>query len=177
MSPHTSSLAVALARIETIVEVRPEEEGPKISLIAPRGSPPVRMSRESIPVGTFSKTRRSGSVKGDGIRSPKADSNRARRITDCIEVHRDDLFIPNICTVCQREAMSKRQQQTAAPLIPPNPTIPNLRATAANCRACDLWKTGTQTVFGEGGGTKPRVMLVGEQPGDQEDIQGHPFVG
>jgi len=73
--------------------------------------------------------------------------------------------------------MSKRQQQTAAPLIPPNPTIPNLRATAANCRACDLWKTGTQTVFGEGGGTKPRVMLVGEQPGDQEDIQGHPFVG
>jgi uracil-DNA glycosylase family protein len=73
--------------------------------------------------------------------------------------------------------MSKRQQQTAAPLIPPNPTIPKLRATAANCRACDLWKTGTQTVFGEGGGAKPRVMLVGEQPGDQEDIQGHPFVG
>jgi uracil-DNA glycosylase family protein len=73
--------------------------------------------------------------------------------------------------------MSKRQQQTAAPLIPPNPTIPKLRATAANCRACDLWKIGTQTVFGEGGGAKPRVMLVGEQPGDQEDIQGHPFVG
>ena len=71
----------------------------------------------------------------------------------------------------------KRQQQTAAPLIPPNPTIPQLQATAANCRACDLWKIGTQTVFGEGGGAKPRVMLVGEQPGDQEDIQGHPFVG
>jgi len=73
--------------------------------------------------------------------------------------------------------MSKRQQQTAAPLIPPNPSIEKLRAAAANCRACDLWKTGTQTVFGEGGGAKPRVMFVGEQPGDQEDIQGRPFVG
>jgi uracil-DNA glycosylase len=73
--------------------------------------------------------------------------------------------------------MAKRPQQTAASLIPPNPTIAELRATAANCQACDLWKTGTQTVFGEGGGAKPRVMLVGEQPGDQEDIQGQPFVG
>src|SRR5499427_10357087 len=73
--------------------------------------------------------------------------------------------------------MRKRDQTTAAPLIPPEPTIPKLHDAAANCRACDLWKTGTQTVFGEGGGPKPRVMLVGEQPGDQEDIQGHPFVG
>ena len=44
------------------------------------------------------------------------------------------------------------------------------------CRACELWKRGTQTVFGEGR-SKARVMLVGEQPGDQEDIQGRPFVG
>jgi len=72
--------------------------------------------------------------------------------------------------------MAKRSQQTAAPLIPPNPTIPKLRAAAANCRACDLWKRGTQTVFGEGN-AKARIMLVGEQPGDQEDIQGRPFVG
>jgi DNA polymerase len=57
------------------------------------------------------------------------------------------------------------------------PTIAKLRDAAANCRACDLWKTGTQTVFGEGGGVKLRVMFVGEQPGDQEDIQGRPFVG
>jgi uracil-DNA glycosylase len=57
------------------------------------------------------------------------------------------------------------------------PTIEKLRAEAAHCRACDLWKRGTQTVFGEGGGAKPRVMFVGEQPGDQEDIQGRPFVG
>jgi uracil-DNA glycosylase family protein len=74
--------------------------------------------------------------------------------------------------------MPKREQQsTAAALIPPNPTIPKLRAAAADCRACDLWKRGTQTVFGEGGGPHPRVMFVGEQPGDQEDIQGRPFVG
>src|SRR5438876_741413 len=72
--------------------------------------------------------------------------------------------------------MPKRTQQTAAPLIPDRPTIPKLRAAAATCRACDLWKTGTQTVFGEGG-LKPRVVLVGEQPGDQEDLQGRPFVG
>jgi DNA polymerase len=72
--------------------------------------------------------------------------------------------------------MPRRSQQTAAPLIPSNPTVSNLRAAAAHCKACDLWKLGTQTVFGEGG-SKPRVIFVGEQPGDQEDIQGHPFVG
>jgi DNA polymerase len=72
--------------------------------------------------------------------------------------------------------MPKRAQQTAAPLIPSRPTISKLRTVAAGCQACDLWKRGTQTVFGEGG-PKPRVMFVGEQPGDQEDIQGHPFVG
>jgi DNA polymerase len=72
--------------------------------------------------------------------------------------------------------MPKRNQQTAASLIPPNPTISKPRTIASGCRACDLWKLGTQTVFGEGG-PNPRVMLVGEQPGDQEDIQGRPFVG
>jgi uracil-DNA glycosylase len=56
------------------------------------------------------------------------------------------------------------------------PTIAALREEAAGCRNCDLWKTATQTVFGEGG-PHPRAMLVGEQPGDQEDIQGRPFVG
>jgi uracil-DNA glycosylase family protein len=72
--------------------------------------------------------------------------------------------------------MAKRAQTTAAPLIPPNPTITKLREAAADCRACELWKRGTQTVFGEGD-SKPRIMFVGEQPGDQEDIQGRPFVG
>jgi DNA polymerase len=65
---------------------------------------------------------------------------------------------------------------TAAPLIPSRPTIPKLRAVAADCRACHLWKIGTQTVFGEGK-QKSTVMLVGEQPGDKEDLSGRPFVG
>ena len=55
-------------------------------------------------------------------------------------------------------------------------SITALRAAAAGCRRCDLWKRGTQTVFGEGP-SRARVMLVGEQPGDQEDLAGEPFVG
>jgi uracil-DNA glycosylase len=51
-----------------------------------------------------------------------------------------------------------------------------LREEAAGCRACPLWQTGTQTVFGEGRASS-RVMLVGEQPGDREDLEGRPFVG
>jgi DNA polymerase len=74
------------------------------------------------------------------------------------------------------KTMPKRPQTTAAPLVPDEPTIPTLQSAAGNCQACDLWKRGTQTVFGEGG-PNARVMLVGEQPGDQEDIQGRPFVG
>jgi uracil-DNA glycosylase len=65
---------------------------------------------------------------------------------------------------------------TAAPLVPPSPTLPKLREAAAGCKACPLWKTGTQTVFGEGA-KSAQVMFVGEQPGDREDIEGRPFVG
>ena len=65
---------------------------------------------------------------------------------------------------------------TAAPLVPEKPSLPKLREAAAGCTACDLHKTGTQTVFGEGE-RSAEVMLVGEQPGDQEDVQGKPFVG
>src|SRR5215210_8954577 len=60
--------------------------------------------------------------------------------------------------------------------IPPQPTLDRLRDAAQECRACDLWENATQTVFGEGP-RKARVLLVGEQPGDREDIEGHPFVG
>ena len=56
------------------------------------------------------------------------------------------------------------------------PDIDALRLEAKGCKACDLWKTGTQTVFGEGA-RDAEVMLVGEQPGDREDIEGRPFVG
>ena len=64
---------------------------------------------------------------------------------------------------------------TAEP--PPHPrSVEQLREAAASCRGCDLWENATQTVFGEGPeGSK--LMLVGEQPGDQEDLQGLPFVG
>ena len=71
--------------------------------------------------------------------------------------------------------------------VPGAPTLPeilsaggqsldSLRSEAATCEACDLYKLGTQTVFGEGPG-KAEMMLVGEQPGDAEDLAGHPFVG
>src|SRR5215218_8682790 len=56
------------------------------------------------------------------------------------------------------------------------PELDQLRLKAKTCKACDLWKTGTQTVFGEGA-NDAEVMLVGEQPGDREDIEGRPFVG
>jgi uracil-DNA glycosylase family protein len=65
---------------------------------------------------------------------------------------------------------------TAAPLIPPRPTISKLQAAARDCRACPLWKTGTQTVFGEGL-RHAKVIFVGEQPGNDEDLAGKPFVG
>lgn len=66
--------------------------------------------------------------------------------------------------------------ETAAPLIPPRPTIKKLEAVAAECKACHLWENATQTVFGEGKSTST-VMFIGEQPGDKEDVSGHPFVG
>jgi uracil-DNA glycosylase family protein len=65
---------------------------------------------------------------------------------------------------------------SAADFIPPNPTLPKLRAAAADCRGCHLWKVGTQTVFGEGP-RQARLLVVGEQPGDAEDKAGRPFVG
>jgi len=55
-------------------------------------------------------------------------------------------------------------------------TLDALRSAAARCQACDLWKRGTQTVFGDGS-SRARLVLVGEQPGDQEDRTGRPFVG
>jgi uracil-DNA glycosylase family protein len=66
--------------------------------------------------------------------------------------------------------------QTAAALIPARPSLTNLRDAAAGCTACPLWKLGTQTVFGEGR-ARSLIMMVGEQPGDKEDLSGRPFVG
>ena len=66
--------------------------------------------------------------------------------------------------------------ESAAPLIPAKPTLPRLREAAAGCKACDLWERGTQTVFGAGA-RSARAMFVGEQPGNEEDLSGQPFVG
>lgn len=60
--------------------------------------------------------------------------------------------------------------------MPEKLTLPSLREAAAACKGCDLWMRGTQTVFGEGS-AHARVLMVGEQPGDKEDLQGRPFVG
>ncbi len=60
--------------------------------------------------------------------------------------------------------------------VPARPSLTSLRRAAAGCRACDLYRNATQTVFGAGS-RGARMMLVGEQPGDREDVEGEPFVG
>jgi uracil-DNA glycosylase len=74
--------------------------------------------------------------------------------------------------------MARRLETTgsAAHFMPARKTLPALRAAAAGCRGCDLYKRGTQAVFGEGR-ADARVMLIGEQPGHEEDLAGKPFVG
>jgi uracil-DNA glycosylase len=64
----------------------------------------------------------------------------------------------------------------AAAPVPETRNLPKLRQAAEGCKACDLWKTGTQTVFGEGA-KSAAIVFVGEQPGDKEDLAGKPFVG
>jgi uracil DNA glycosylase superfamily protein len=73
---------------------------------------------------------------------------------------------------CEQAKISR----LAESLIPEKPTLPALQKAAADCRACDLWENATQTVFGEGK-RRARVVLIGEQPGNDEDLQGKPFVG
>jgi uracil-DNA glycosylase family protein len=70
----------------------------------------------------------------------------------------------------------KSSQGSAENFFPEKLTLPSLREAAADCQACDLWKRGTQTVFGEGR-RRAKVMFIGEQPGNEEDLQGRPFVG
>src|SRR5438128_8715747 len=73
--------------------------------------------------------------------------------------------------------MSKdKSETTAAEFFPERKTLPAFRNAAADCKACDLWERGTQTVFGEGA-RRAEVFFVGEQPGNEEDLMGKPFVG
>ena len=70
----------------------------------------------------------------------------------------------------------RAQNRTAAPYVPPDPTLPKLEKAAQNCKGCDLYLNATQAVVGDGP-VPARVMIIGEQPGDREDIEGKPFVG
>jgi uracil-DNA glycosylase len=70
----------------------------------------------------------------------------------------------------------KAPQSSAAPFVPEHLSMKALREAAAVCEGCDLYMHATQTVFGEGP-VRAKLMFVGEQPGDSEDLQGHPFVG
>jgi uracil-DNA glycosylase len=65
---------------------------------------------------------------------------------------------------------------TAAPFVPKTTSLRTLKSAAPGCRGCDLYKFATQVVFGEGS-AGAGVMFIGEQPGDQEDLEGKPFVG
>ena len=69
-----------------------------------------------------------------------------------------------------------KEERSARPFVPPEPDLEKLKEAAAGCTGCPLHERGTQTVFGEGR-ERSRVMLIGEQPGDQEDLRGRPFVG
>jgi uracil-DNA glycosylase family protein len=75
-----------------------------------------------------------------------------------------------------RSKNAETESGTAAERIPARPSWPALRDAAKGCQACDLWRRGTQTVFGEGA-HPAKALFVGEQPGDVEDKQGRPFVG
>ena len=78
--------------------------------------------------------------------------------------------------VAAKVAKRTTEPMTAAPFVPASRSLAKLREAARGCRGCPLWKIGTQTVFGEGP-AKARVIMVGEQPGDREDVEGRPFVG
>ena len=79
--------------------------------------------------------------------------------------------------------MSAVAKEGATPFVPEGRTLPVLREAVQNCRGCDLFRNATQAVFGEletGAGLKRRkvaIMMIGEQPGNQEDKEGRPFVG
>ena len=72
--------------------------------------------------------------------------------------------------------MADEERGDATPFLPERLSLKALRESAAGCRGCHLWRPATQTVFGDGKKSS-RLMLVGEQPGDREDLAGRPFVG
>jgi uracil-DNA glycosylase len=89
-------------------------------------------------------------------------------------------LLPELITKSQTRVTamvtSQQQKSSAQPFVPPEHTLPVLRAALPSCKGCDLYLHATQVVPGAGA-SKATLMLVGEQPGDQEDLQGKPFVG
>jgi DNA polymerase len=72
--------------------------------------------------------------------------------------------------------LNRAEANSAAPFVPATRSLHVLREAVQSCRGCDLYKHATQSVAGEGS-SSAAIVLIGEQPGDQEDRQGHPFVG
>ena len=117
-----------------------------------------------------------------------AEMPEASRLEETWQRYCADIFNPARLRTAPEQAAAdySRNQQLAAAIDPQElsmrrktastDSLTNLRAEAADCRACPLWKDATQTVFGEGPSRAP-LMLVGEQPGDKEDLAGKPFVG
>ena len=87
-------------------------------------------------------------------------------------------IIPKLLTSADSRVieMATTQRMSAAPWVPVTRDIAELRAAARGCQGCDLYQHATQVVFGEGP-PNSKVVMVGEQPGDEEDLKGHPFVG
>ena len=87
-------------------------------------------------------------------------------------------LIPNLLVKADARVleMSKEQKISAAPFVPATSDLAELRSAAPGCRGCALYEHATQVVFGEGP-ADAKVVIVGEQPGDEEDTKGHPFVG
>ena len=87
-------------------------------------------------------------------------------------------IIPNLLASADERViqMAANQKTSALPWVPASHELGQLRSAAPNCKGCDLYRHATQVVFGEGP-PDSKVVMVGEQPGDEEDIKGHPFVG
>src|SRR6185369_5709578 len=97
---------------------------------------------------------------------PKAKAGRSTSTTAC----------PDMAKKGSPDDANPGAERSAAPFVPKTTSLRVLGAAAQKCRGCDLYKTATQVVFGAGP-ARARVVFVGEQPGDQEDLQGAPFVG
>jgi uracil-DNA glycosylase len=72
--------------------------------------------------------------------------------------------------------MLQEEMRSAAEFLPAHPTLRTLQKAVQACRGCDLYRYATQAVFGEGP-VSARLMMIGEQPGNEEDLRGHPFIG